>query len=131
MGNAPLAVDIFLIVLVGIVPLMGFGMVLARRRRYAAHAAVMVTCFALFLVSVVAFEWSVRASDEIPPLPLLPLVIHLCLALPCAALWVRQVLSGKRAHENPTSHKRRGRFLLALLVATVATGAWVYVATFG
>jgi len=57
-------------------------------------------------------------------------VIHLCFAFPSLALWAIQVLRGGRAMVEPVPHRRRGRILLVLLAATVATGFWLYVATF-
>ena len=41
-----------------------------------------------------------------------------------------QLVRGKQAFTDPPAHRRRGRILLALLSVTVATGSWLYVATF-
>ncbi len=123
-------VDLFLVVLLLSLPLMLWSIALVRRGRVAAHRAIMVTTFLLFLGAVVAFEISVRFGPGTPPLPPTPLIIHLSLAVPCLLLWIRQMASGRTAHANPASHRGRGMALLALLALTVGTGFWLYVATF-
>ncbi|NJN14522.1 MAG: DUF420 domain-containing protein [Planctomycetes bacterium] len=128
--KASLLVDLFLVVLLVSLPAMLIGIALVRRGRIAAHRAIMVTTFLLFLAAVIAFEISVRFGPKTPPLPLLPLLIHLLLALPCLVLWALQMASGKRAHLEPRRHRRRGMALLLLLSATVLTGFWLYHATF-
>lgn len=123
-------VDLFLVVFLLILPLILVGVALVRRGRVRAHAAVMIVAFALFLVSVVAFEISVRFGEAMPRLALVPLAIHLGLAVPCLVLWVRQIATARRALADPVPHRRRGRALLVLLSLTVATGFWLYVETF-
>jgi uncharacterized membrane protein YozB (DUF420 family) len=89
----------------------------------------MSTCFGLFVVGVVAFEVQVRLGPA-APLATVPLVIHLCFAVPALVLWIRQIWTARRARAHPAAHRKRGRILLALLSATVATGFWLYLATF-
>jgi uncharacterized membrane protein YozB (DUF420 family) len=127
--KAGLFVDLFLLLLLALLPAMLVGVALVRRGRVRAHAAVMVTCFVLFLVGVVAFEVQVQFGERYP-MPPGPLVIHLCFAVPSLLLWVRQVATARRALLEPAAHRRRGRVLLALLSFTVATGFWLYAATF-
>jgi len=112
---------------VALLAVMLKGVSLARRGRVSAHAKVMVACFAFFLVALVAFEIRVRMA-EMPPLAQLPLVIHLCFAIPGFLLWIWQIATARRA--QPAPHRLRGRILLLLLSATVATGFWLYVASF-
>ena len=128
--RAPLVVDLFLLILTAILPALLVGAALARRRRIRAHAAVMVSCFLLFLVALAAFEIGLRAGEATPALPGPPLVVHLCFALPGLLLWVAQVATARGARRNPAPHRRRGRVLFLLLSATVATGFWLYVETF-
>lgn len=123
-------VDLFLVVLLALLPLLLYGVALVRRGRVRAHARVMIAAFALFLVALVAFEISVRFGEQTAPLATLPLVVHLVFAVPCLVLWVLQIRSGKHAPANPEPHRRRGRLLLLLLSLTVATGFWLYAATF-
>jgi uncharacterized membrane protein len=105
------------------------GVSLAQRGRVTAHARVMSACFAFFLVALVAFEIRVRVG-EMPPLARLPLVIHLCFAIPGFLIWIWQIATARRARSNPAPHRLRGRILLLLLSTTVATGFWLYVASF-
>jgi uncharacterized membrane protein YozB (DUF420 family) len=122
-------VDLFLVLLVAILVAMLAAVALVRRGRVRAHAATMSTCFALFLGGVVAFEVQVRLGPA-APLATVPLVIHLCFAVPALVLWIGQMWTARRARAQPAAHRRRGRVLLALLSLTVATGFWLYVATF-
>ena len=127
--RASLFVDLFLLALVVCLAAMLVGVRFVRKGDVRAHAAVMVSTFALFVLAVVAFEVAVRFGDPVT-LPAAPLVIHLCLAVPCLLLWTRQIWLGRRALLDPAPHRRRGRILLVLLSLTVATGFWLYVATF-
>ena len=128
--KASLIIDIFLLVQVVLVPVLAWGITLARKGRIRAHARVMVVCFALFLLTVLAFEIDVHLVGS-PTRPAVgPLIIHLCFALPALVLWAVQVARAKSAVTNPTTHKRRGRTVFALLIPTVATGIWLYLATF-
>lgn len=127
--DAGLFVDLFLVLLVTILVAMLVAVALVRRGRVRAHAVVMSVCFALFVIGVVAFEAQVRLGPG-ARLAAAPLVIHLCFALPALLLWIRQVWTARRARANPAPHRRRGRLLLVLLSLTVATGFWLYWATF-
>ena len=128
--DASLAVDLFLLLLVVSLPFMAIAILLVRRGHRRAHAAVMTTAFVMFLVALVAFEIDVHFGEYPAQPPRWPLTIHLCFAVPCLFLWVRQILTAKHAAKNPAPHHRRGRVLFALLVVTVATGVWLYRATF-
>lgn len=123
-------VDLFFLVLLVLLPAILVAVALVRRGHVKAHATINTTCFVLFLVAVIAFEAQVHFGPKGPPLATLPLVIHLCCAVPCLLLWVRQMLTAKRALTQPAVHRRRGRILVALLGLTVGTGAWLYWATF-
>ena len=128
--KASFLVDLFLVVLLLSLPAMLWSISLVRRGKVAAHKAIMVTTFLCFVGALVAFEISVRFGRGTPPLPPRPLIIHLSLAVPCLLLWVRQMASGKSARANRESHRKRGMALLVLLALTVATGFWLYLATF-
>jgi uncharacterized membrane protein len=127
--GAGLFVDLFLLLLVAILVAMLVAVALVRRGRVRVHAVVMSTCFGLFLVGLVAFEVQVRLKPA-APLAVAPLVVHLCCAVPALVLWTRQIWTARRARAHPAVHRRRGRVLLVLLSATVATGFWLYLATF-
>ena len=129
--KAPLAVDLFLVTMVAILPLMGLAIVRARQHRFRSHATLMVASFVMFVISLVAFEGAVRTMDDKPDLPKVVLTIHLCFAVPGLLLWIWQLKQAKRARKNPAAHRRLGRIVLGFLVLTVATGIWVYVAMFG
>jgi uncharacterized membrane protein YozB (DUF420 family) len=123
--RAGVLVDLFLVVLLLVLPALLVAVALVRRGRVKAHAAIMRGSFFAFLAAVVAFEIEVRFKSK-PPLALVPLAIHLCFALPALGLWAFQILRGQKALADPVPHRRRGRILLALLSLTVATGFWLY-----
>lgn len=127
--RAGLFVDLFLLAQLLVLPALLVAVALVRRGRVNAHAAIMRAAFFVFLATVVAFEIEVRLGDR-PPVPLVILAIHLCFALPALGLWALQLVRGKQAFVDPPAHKRRGRILLVLLSVTVATGFWLYAATF-
>ncbi len=129
--DADFVIDLFLVLLVVLLPVLGVGIQLARRRRLKAHARFMVVTFLVFVVALVAFEVNVRIHAATLPDPALtPMVIHLAFAVPALALWTWQVATAKRAFTDPEPHRRRGRLLGMLLLLTVGTGIWLYVATF-
>jgi len=127
--KAGLFVDVFLLVQLLVLPALLVAVGAVRRGRVGLHVRIMQGSFLAFLASVVAFEVEVRLGYT-PPIPLLVLGIHLCFALPALGLWAWQLLRGKQAFLNPAAHRRRGKIVIALLSVTVATGFWLYVATF-
>jgi uncharacterized membrane protein len=129
--DAPRAFDFFLLVMLALLPLMGFAIWQARRGKIKAHATLMACSFLLFLIALIDFEWAARTMEQRPELPPLPMAIHLCFAVPALVLWIYQVMKVKHVLENPRRHAKLGRLIFALLVATVGTGAWVYAEMFG
>lgn len=127
--RAGFVVDLFLAAQVLVLPTLLVAIAFVRRGRVAVHAWIMRAAFFLFLATVIAFEVEVRTGPRLE-LPLVVLGIHLCFALPALVLWAWQILRARQAFVDPPAHRRRGRILLALLSATVATGFWLYVATF-
>lgn len=128
--NAPFLVDLFLVTQVAVLLAMYVAVGLARRKRVKAHVTVMVTGFVLFLVTVIAFEAQVHLGEPGPSPPIFPLAVHLSFALPGLGLWAVQIARGRRAHRELQRHRARGRTVVALLTLTVATGIWLYRATF-
>ena len=124
------AVDLFLVLLVLLVPWMIWAVVLARRGKRRKHGRMMLVAYVTFLAGLVVFEIGVRFDAGRPPLALTPLVIHLCFSVPCLVLWTRQVMTAKRVADNPARHRWMGRVVMFLLLATVGTGIWLYYATF-
>ncbi|MCK6461695.1 MAG: DUF420 domain-containing protein [Planctomycetes bacterium] len=127
--KAGLFVDVFLLVQLLVLPALLVAVAAVRRGKVARHARIMQVAFYAFLLSVIAFEVEVRLGPT-PPVPLWILGIHLSFALPALGLWALQLVRGKQAFLDPAAHRRRGRILLALLSATVATGFWLYAATY-
>jgi uncharacterized membrane protein YozB (DUF420 family) len=130
-SDAPLGVDLFLVVMLLLIPTMLIGIRLAATGRVQAHGRVMGVSFVLFVAALLAFEWAVRTMENRPDIPVLVLTIHLCFAIPGLALWTWQIIRAKKAPTEPKRHARRGKIVFALLVATVATGVWMYGAMFG
>ena len=123
-------VDLFLGVLLAVLPAMFVAVALVRRGKVKAHARVMATCYVVFLLAVIAFEYEVHFGEGTPPLQRVPLVIHLCFAFPCAFVWTWQVAKAKQAFTDAAVHRRRGKLLMGLLTLTVATGVWLYAVSF-
>lgn len=128
--RADLIVDLFLVVLVLVLPTVFVAVAAVRRGNVRLHAALMTGSFLLFVLALVAFELNVRFQPDLPAPKIGPFVVHLAFALPTLVLWAIQILRRKQAFTQPAVHRRRGRRLLPLLTATVATGIWLYVATF-
>lgn len=128
--DASLFVDLFLATLLATLPAMLVAIGLVRRGKVKAHARVMTGCFVLFLVSVIAFEADVQFGGKRISPPTWLLLVHLCFAGPCLVLWIRQMVLAKTALANPAPHRRRGKQLIAVLCAAVATGVWLYAETF-
>ena len=128
--HSSFVVDLFLVLLVLLVPWMVWAALLARRGRRKRHARMMLVGFVTFMAGLVVFEIGVRLDPNPPPLAVWPLVIHLCFSVPCVVLWIRQVMLAKRVFDNPARHRLMGRWVMGLLLATVATGIWLYYATF-
>jgi len=123
-------VDLFLVTLVAMLPVLLWAVALVRRGKVRLHARVMTVCFVVFLVAVVAFEIQVRLDATAPPLDATALWIHLAFAIPATLLWAVQILRGKKVFDERAAHRLRGRILIGLLIVTIATGIWLYRATF-
>jgi len=119
------------VVQVATLPVLGVAIACAAKGKIRAHATLMVSAFVAFLLSLIAFEWTVRTMDNKPPLPGLVLFIHLLFAIPGLILWSVQLFRAKRALLAPARHRRLGRIVVALLTATVGTGVWVFAEMFG
>ena len=128
--DAHFLVDLFLLTLLVVLPTMFVGVAMVRRGKIKAHVRIMGTCFALFVAAVAAFEIQVHFGEPGPPLARVPLVIHLCFAIPGLLLWAWQILRAKDAFADPATHRKRGRAVLGLITATVGTGIWLYLETF-
>ena len=129
--RASFLIDLFLAVQVLLIPTMVFAIWLVRKGNVRWHARLMTACFVLFLLTVLAFEIDVHLMGARVAPAFWPLAIHLCFVLPTLVLWVRQITTAKTATTNPGPHRRRGRRVIALLLFTVATGIWMYSATYG
>ena len=128
--KASLIVDFFLVVQVAMVPTLAWAIYLVRKGKVRAHARIMAAAFAFFLMSVVAFEVDVHLGGQRVPPPRLTLIIHLCFSIPSLVIWTYQMVTAKTALVEPAAHRRRGKILFGFIVGTVATGIWLYLATF-
>jgi len=128
--KAPLLVDLFMAGLLGVLVAMLIAVRAVRRGQTKRHARIMGASYAFFLISVLAFEVQVNLLGTGVPLAMLPLGIHLLFAIPCTVVWTWQIATARRALTEPGAHRTRGKVLFVLLSATLATGFWLYVATF-
>ena len=129
--EAPLAFDLFVLVMLALLPVLALAIGLVRRGYARAHGVLMAASFVLFVAALVDFEWAARTMEDRPPLPALALTIHLCFAVPALALWTWQIARAGQSRSDPRRHARRGRLVFSLLVVTVGTGVWVYREMFG
>jgi len=141
-SRASLGTDLVFVALFAVMPLLAWGVQLARRKQYRWHKAAQLTIAAALLAAIVVFEidmrlvssWKPRAVDS----PWWPggvwtaLSIHLVFAISTVVLWVWVVWEALRRFPSPPApadHSRRhrlmGRLAAADLVLTSVTG-WTF-----
>ena len=144
-----LMMDIVFIALFAVLPLLLLSIYAVRyRRNYSLHKRLQVVLGALLLVTVILFEvdiqyvskWEQRAeaspyfdsrqmwSDWVGQ----SLLVHLCFAVPTAALWVFVIVQALRKFPRPTRpsgysrrHKWWSRLTTVFTIMTALTG-WLF-----
>ena len=144
-----LMMDIVFIALFAVLPLLLLSIYTVRyRRNYALHKRLQVVLGVLLLVTVILFEvdiqyvskWEQRAeaspyfdsgqmwSDWVGR----SLLVHLCFAVPTAALWVFVIVQALRKFPRPTRpsgysqrHKWWSRLTTVFTIMTALTG-WLF-----
>ena len=142
-----LMLDVVFLAMFLVVPLLGWSILLAKRKRYSLHKKVQLTLATLLLLAVTAFEvemrvvgWEARAE----PSPYFSdpswndwvhytLGIHLFFAIPTAFLWLVVVVRAVRQFPKPPApneHSRSHRFWATLasfeMLMTAVTGSVFY-----
>jgi uncharacterized membrane protein YozB (DUF420 family) len=129
--DADLVIDLFLVLLVALLPILCWAVVLVRRGETVAHKKWMTVAYTIFIASVLGFEIDVRVrSDSLPSPEFWPFFIHMLFALPAFLLWTYQIVTARKVARAPAAHRKRGKILIALIFLTVGTGVWLYVETF-
>jgi uncharacterized membrane protein YozB (DUF420 family) len=141
--------DIVFVAMFVIIPAMGLSIFLVRyRRKYRGHKQLQLLLAAVLLVAVAAFEidmqwlteWELRAI----PSPFfdaqrkwtcpvgISLLVHLCFAVPTAALWIYVIAQALRKFPDPIGpgpHSRQhlvwARLAAVGMLMTAVTG-WIF-----
>jgi len=129
--DADWVIDLFLVLLVALLPMLCWAIVLVRRGKRAAHGKWMAVAYTIFVAAVLGFEIDVRLrADSLPSPEFWPFLIHMLFALPAFVLWTYQIATARKVASAPAAHRKRGKILITLIFLTVATGVWLYVETF-
>ena len=145
--RASIMLDVVVLAMLAVLPLLGYGICLAKsRRNFTAHQRVQLTLSLLLLVTVALFELDIRlhgwrhraqpspyyGTTEAPGLVFTVLAVHLVFAVSTALLWIVVPLRALRNFSQPPvpgSHSRFHRLwgMLAAvdMVATSITG-WLF-----
>jgi putative membrane protein len=146
--RASVMLDVVFLAMFAVVPLLAWGVWLARRGRWQLHKQVQVTLATILLLAVVAFEvdmqwlteWELRAQPS-PYFDLqqkwtspagLALLVHLAFAVPTALVWAYVIFAAFRKFPAPPapsphshSHRRWG-WLAAVGMTLTATTGWLF-----
>jgi uncharacterized membrane protein YozB (DUF420 family) len=145
--RATFMVDFVVLAMIGVLPILGWSIHLARdRRQYALHKRVQLTLAVVLLVTVGLFEIDIRVNGWREQASLSPyaghdggvnwvslaLGVHLCFAVSAAVLWLIVVTRALRNFASPPEpgahsawHRRFGRLAAYDLLATAVTG-WIF-----
>lgn len=144
--RASLMLDVVFLAMLVIVPVMLWGIRLAKRGAHAAHKRVQLTLALILLVAVSAFEIDMRvntdwreraaASPYYSPSGMsavwTSLIVHLGFAVPTLLVWIGVVTAALRRFPRPphpgphsATHRRWGWIASVLMTLTSVTG-WVF-----
>lgn len=142
MSRAPLVVDLMAFSLAFVVPLVGVGIILVKKRMYRAHRWVMQSIGIGMGGVLLWFEYVMRTigwRDFAMDSPyyetwLIPtLIVHLLFAIPTLILWVITIYGALRQFPRPPKpsnyskiHKRQGRLAITLSLGTCLTAYGFY-----
>lgn len=147
--RASIMLDVVFLAMFAVVPLLAWGVWLARRRRWQWHKRVQVTLATILLLAVAAFEidmqwlteWEVRAepspyfdsAHKWSSLAGQALLVHLAFAVPTALVWIYVVAAALRKFPSPPapsphsqSHRRWGWIAAIGMMLTATTGLVFY-----
>jgi len=148
-----LMLDVVFLAMFAVLPLMGIGIQLAKRKQYALHKRLQLVVAAVLLVAVALFEidmqfltdWESRAegSPYFDPAhkwtcPVgIALIVHLCFAVPTFVLWIVVIVQALRHFPSPPApgphsraHTRLSKPAAVGLLMTAITGWIFYVMAF-
>ena len=144
--RASLMLDVVFLAMFLVVPALGFGVYLAKQKKYQAHKLVQLTLGTVLLITVLAFEVDMRFFTEWEELakpsrfwsesfsnPVrISLWIHLAFAVPTLFLWIFVIVQALRKFPSPpipgphsASHLFWARFAGLGMFMTAVTG-WVF-----
>jgi uncharacterized membrane protein YozB (DUF420 family) len=148
-----LMLDVVFLTMFAVLPLLGIGIYLAKRKQYALHKRMQLTIAAILLVAVALFEidmqfltdWESRAegSPYFDPAskwscPVgIALIVHLCFAVPTFVVWIVVIVQALRHFPSPPlpgphsrAHLRLSKPAALGLLLTAVTGWIFYVMAF-
>lgn len=144
--RASLMLDVVFLAMFLVVPAMGYGVLLAKQKKYQAHKMLQLTLGTVLLIAVLAFEidmrfftnWQLLAekssywSDSYANPVRISLWIHLAFAVPTLFLWIFVITQALRNFPSPptpgsysASHMFWARLAGAGMFMTAVTG-WVF-----
>ena len=145
--------DVVFLAMFAVLPILTYGIYLAKQGRYAQHKRVQLVLGSILLLAVLAFEVDMRLFTEweklATPSPYfdaenpwgspvgLSLIIHLCFAVPTLFLWIFVIVRALRKFPSPpqpsshsSSHRFWGMIAAGGMFLTAATGVAFYFLAF-
>ena len=135
--DAPLVLDLIVVVLALAIPLLVFSIGAASRGAHRVHKAIQITLTVVLAIALIGFELQVQQSgwEEMTNFAAQPpsrqnhltfaLGVHLLFAISTPFLWI----AAMSATDRGRSHRVLGRLAAADLCLTALTGwYWYYVA---
>ena len=145
--RAPLFMDIVSLIVL-LLPFLIFGAImLAKHERYRLHITVQTILFVFSVIVVLFFEIGVRwiggyeklmqGSSVSHRYIVGVLIFHIMISVMTLLLWIYTLITARRYRHSKTlpglytsAHRKDGYRTFGGIVATVLTGAWVYMLLF-
>jgi len=145
--RAPLFMDI-VSVIVAALPFLIYGAImLAKKKNYRAHESAQSFLFVISVIVVGFFEYGVRMEGGYKNLMegssvshdylLYVLIFHILISVSTLIIWIKTLYFAKRYKKlstlpglNAQAHKKEGQWTFIGILATMLTGAWVYMLLF-
>src|SRR5262245_8434238 len=116
-----LMLDVVCVAMVAVIPLMAFGISLAKKNKYTAHKIVQVVLCAALFTTVIAFEVEMRLFPKWVEIASQSkyyeagyvhwsLWIHLCFSVPALLLWIVLIARALKRFPNPPMPNEHSRW---------------------
>ncbi|PCJ62828.1 MAG: DUF420 domain-containing protein [Planctomycetota bacterium] len=145
--QATFMLDLVVVALLAVVPILVYGVILARLKKYALHARVMTGLGIVVLVVVVLFEVDMRLHGSIKQIMIdagredaytsgffTLLCIHIFFSVSTCAIWFWTIykaikkfgLKNTQPNEYSSTHKKLAILAIIDIVCVAVTGLMVY-----